>query len=138
MRLQQLFSSLAICLLLVAQPLLAEKFASRGKRDPFLDLMKARQGQVRVEAVPPLSQRPPGLVGLLISEVTVAGTAGNQNRHLVILKGVDNVSYIAHEGSKLYDGHVRSISSSEVVFVRESHSGDEDSRVIKQVLTEQK
>ena len=88
--------------------------------------------------IPPLSQRPPGLAGLLIAEVTVSGTAGNRNTHLVILKGIDGETYIANEGTKLYDGYVRSISSIEVVFVRKGLEENEElDRVVKQVLTEQ-
>jgi len=126
--------------LTVSQPLAAEKFNSRGKRDPFYNLFKAKQAEtIQVGNVPPLSQRPPGLVGLLISEVTVSGTAGNQNTHLVILKGIDKETYIAHEGSKLYDGYIRSISNQEVVFVRNGLEDDANlGRVVKQVLTEQK
>lgn len=143
MRSQQSYSSvrflvLAGCLLLAGQSALAEKFNSRGRRDPFMDLMQTRQAKATAPVIPPLAQRPPGLAGLLIAEVTVAGTAGSRDRHLVILKGIDKVSYIAHEGSRLYDGYVRSISSSEVVFVREGRGEAESSRVVKQVLTEQK
>ena len=141
MRSLQSFSKgvlLLFAALLVFQPLMAEKFNSRGKRDPFYNLFKAQQEEtIQVGTVPPLSQRPPGLAGLLISEVTVSGTAGNSNTHLVVLKGIDGETYIANEGSKLYDGYVRSISSSEVVFVRQGLEENEElGRVVKQVLTE--
>lgn len=120
--------------------LLAEKYTPAGKRDPFISLIKMKKDQsAAIVEPPPLAERPPGLPGLLISEVTVTGTAGNQERKLVILKGVDDSSYIVGAQSKLYDGYIEQISDQEVVFTRQvtdSRGQTRVSKVVKHVKSE--
>ncbi len=98
----------------------AQSYSPGGKRDPFTDLASARQ-QAAPQTVqpPPFAQRPPGLSGLLISEVAVVGTAATNDQRIAILRGVDEFTYVAREGTKLFDGFVETIETDEVVFVRE-------------------
>lgn len=130
---------LALCSTAFAQGI---QFDSQGKRDPFESLLSAkkRPEPVRVLAPPPLEQRPPGLAGLLVSEVTLTGTAESPGSHIAILRGIDNTSYFAREGTKLYNGYVEKITDDEVVFVREqvdTQGKKTISRVTKQIQTEQ-
>ncbi|GAB4233963.1 MAG: hypothetical protein Kow00109_06840 [Acidobacteriota bacterium] len=99
----------------------AVKYDSMGKRDPFLNLLQVTQRPEppRFPAPPPLEQRPPGLAGLLIAEVTVTGIAQGVGSRIALLKGIDGATYFAKEGTKLFDGYVESISTDAVVFVRE-------------------
>ena len=97
-----------------------QEYNSQGKRDPFLDLEESRKEKApKILEPPPLTQRPPGLAGLLISEVTVAGSASNSKMHLVILKGIDEFTYFARVGSKLFDGYLEEISDDKMIFTRE-------------------
>ncbi len=118
----------------------AQTYSQGAKRDPFIDLRKTRKTEApALVQPPPFAQRPPGLSGLLISEVSVQGTAANDQRRLVILKGADEYTYIAREGSRLFDGFVESINSDGVVFVREvldTAGKKTSSKVTKQFYTE--
>lgn len=134
-----LLFSLALCLALTAS-VSAQRFKSREKRDPFLDLRTVlRDRAPKVNVPPPIAKRPPGLPGLLISEVTVTGVASRGDSKIAILKGVDKFTYLAQVGSKLFDGFVAQISASQVVFSREaasSRGGSKTSRVVKHLYTE--
>ncbi len=126
----------------VAGVVQAQKYDSQGKRDPFVPLRTAVKEVVAAPAAPPpLDQRPPGLPGLLISEVTVAGTAGSERERLVILKGIDKATYLARAGSKLYDGALVSITDQEVIFTRETtdvRGKKKTTKVVKRLYTEEK
>lgn len=136
-------ASVAVAVLIVVTflkpvTLFGEKFSPEGKRDPFVRVKAEQVHEFNPPSPPPLSQRPPGLAGLLISEVAVAGTAANRSRNLVILKGVDKVSYIAGPGTKLFNGFLEKITPTEVVFIREelTKTGKEPRRVVKGIYTE--
>ncbi len=134
--------SCGICL---SGELQAQDFDDRGKLDPFIDLNQwIRQEQPEVffseYELPPLSQRPPGLAGLAISEVIVTGLAVGENSKVALLRGTDNFTYIAHENAKLFDGHISQISPEEVVFVQvrtDSTGNTETSEIIKRLFTEE-
>ncbi len=94
-------------------------YDSKGKRDPFISL----RGSVENEAPtmlqpPPLVRRPPGLAGLLIDEVSVAGLVAGRDSTIAVLKGVDGFTYFAKKGDGLFDGLVESIEGEEVAFRR--------------------
>jgi len=116
-------------------------YSPDGKRDPFLAPRQAKDDEPQIVAPPPLDKRPPGLSGLLVSEVTVAGMAGTHQDKVVILKGVDKVSYLARKGSKLFDGYLQVINDNEVVFQREvvdTKGNKRISKVVKRLFTEDK
>jgi len=145
MRLQQHsrvpFSLVFLVLLLsLSASIAAEDYIPGSKRDPFISLLKLRNIRpAEVVQPPPLAQRPPGLAGLLISEVTVSGTAANKKKNLVILRGIDDASYIAGAGSKLYDGFLKEITEDQVIFVREivdTRGNRKTSEVVKRLYTE--
>ncbi len=98
-----------VCSLGLPLELLAQVYNPRGKRDPFIDLQdlfRQQQPQVFIPELPPLSERPLGLVGMAISEVTVTGVAVGEGNRVVILKGVDGFTYLAREENKLFDGYI--------------------------------
>jgi len=145
MRPRRLFVISIYCLVLAAL-LLTElraqgvAYESQGKRDPFLSLIKKEdQEPVTVIPPPPLSERPPGLAGLLISEVSVTGVIAGGGQQMVILAGIDEMTYFAKEGSKLFDGYLDKVSGDQVVFIKEeidSRGEKHTSRVVKQMQTE--
>ena len=130
----------AVLLSAFAATALAQTYSQGAKRDPFIDLRATRKTEApALLQPPPFSQRPPGLSGLLISEVSVQGTAANDKTRLVILKGTDGFTYIAREGIRLFDGFVEAINSDGVVFVREvfdTTGKKTSSRVTKQFYIE--
>jgi hypothetical protein len=138
-----IFLVVFVCSLGLPLELLAQVYNPRGKRDPFINLQeifRQEQPQVFIPELPPLSERPLGLVGLAISEVTVTGVAIGEGRRVVVLKGVDNFTYLAREENKLFDGYVFEISEEEVVFVQEvldPRGGRETLRVVKRLFTEE-
>lgn len=118
-------------------------YDSAGRRDPFTSLIKKAESKEQKAAAfippPPLENRPPGLRGLLIDEVTVIGTAEGSERTIVLLKGIDQMVYFAQTGTKLYDGHIQKISNAEVEFIREQTDtlGKKTvSKVVKRLQTE--
>ena len=117
------------------------KYDSLAKRDPFISLAKKEEKSDAAEMVlpPPLESRPPGLPGLLISEVTVTGMATGPEKEMVILKGIDNSTYFAREGSKLFDGFVQKVTDEQVMFKREqvdTRGKQRVSSVVKRIQTE--
>lgn len=121
------------------EALRAQDYQFAHKRDPFVDLFQLQEKSKPKVHPPKVTQRPPGLAGLLISEVTVVGTAEKPGQSIVILKGTDNYTYVARPGSKLLDGFLDSVSTKEVAFVQElvSDSGVKISKkILKQYYTE--
>ncbi len=133
----------SVCSLGLPLELLAQVYNPRGKRDPFVnlqELFRQEQPEVFIPELPPLSERPLGLVGLAISEVTVTGVAVGEGNRVVILQGVDGFTYLAREENKLFDGYVFEISEEEVVFIQEvldPRGTRETLRVVKRLFTEE-
>lgn len=92
-----LLIGLVALFLQTAVHLQGQQFRSLGKRDPFLNLTRVMQKEEPTLVTPPLAQRPPGLPGLLVSEVIVTGMAVGEVSKVVLLRGVDNFTYLAHE-----------------------------------------
>ena len=118
------------------------EYTPGGKRDPFFNLLKTREQAPPAQIVgpPPLAQRPPGLAGLLVSEVSVGGTASASGKKIAILQGIDDTSYIAREGTKLFNGFIEKIEGSKVVFVRiqvDTRGRETVSRLTKEMQTEE-
>jgi len=138
-----IFLIVLVCGLGLPLELLAQVYNPRGKRDPFIDLQdlfRQEQPAVFIPELPPLSERPLGLVGLAISEVTVTGVAIGEGNQVVILKGVDGFTYLAREENKLFDGYIFEISEEEVVFIQEvldPRGTRETLRVVKRLFTEE-
>ena len=126
--------------LALGMAVMAQQYERQGKRDPFVNPLQAKQKIApRILTPPPFSQRPPGLSGLLISEVTLVGTAASNKQRIAILRGTDKFTYIAREESRLFDGFLETITSEEVTFIREQFdtAGKKmTSKVVKQYYTE--
>ena len=84
-----------------------------GRRDPFVSLLN------RGTDLRPLSERPAGLAGLSINEVSLRGIVLSQGRYLAVLEVPDNKTYILAGDERLFDGSVKSISADGVVFLEE-------------------
>ena len=136
-------ATVASVLLLGSSGIFAQgiKYDNEGKRDPFMSLLKVakRTEPAKILAPPPLDQRPPGLAGLLVAEVTVTGVAKGPNAQMAVLRGIDDISYFAKEGTKLFDGYIEAIHGDTVIFVREqvdTRGNKKITRITKQMQTE--
>lgn len=81
-----------------------------GRRDPFVSLL-ARGSDLRGPA-----NRPPGLAGLLVSEVSVKGIVKGPKGILAMITGPDKRTYIIHPNDRLFDGTVKAITEDAVIF----------------------
>jgi type IV pilus assembly protein PilP len=88
----------------------AYSYDPAGRRDPFISLLG------RGEDPGTTAVRPPGLSGLLISEVTVKGVLRDRTGFMAMLRAPDNKTYTVRVGDKLLDGSVKSINPDKVVF----------------------
>jgi hypothetical protein len=84
-----------------------------GRRDPFRSLLR---GFEDTEEEGPARERPPGLPGMLVEELTVEGIIQTPTGIMAFVLGRDNVSYIIRPGTKLYNGEVAEIQPKKVVF----------------------
>ena len=90
----------------------AYSYDPSGRRDPFVSLT-SRGGDVP----PSAGARPPGLPGLLVSEITVKGVLKSpKGGFIALVQAPDARTYIAHAGDKVLDGTVKAITTDAVVF----------------------
>lgn len=89
-------------------------YQSGGRRDPFRSLLLLRQRELAVPA-----ERPAGLAGFLVNEVTVKAVARYQGRWHAMLVGLNRRSYFTAVGTQLYDGRIIEINAGEVIFEQE-------------------
>jgi hypothetical protein len=67
--------------------------------------------------MPVPGQRPAGLPGMLIGEVTVKGTFKSpKGGFLALLQAPDGRTYTVKQGDKVFDGSVKAITAEAVVF----------------------
>ncbi len=82
-----------------------------GRRDPFLTLigpgndMKSKKGE--------------GASGMAVAEISVRGVLESRGRLVAMVKGPDNKTYIVHQGDRLLDGSIRSITPQGLVIEQE-------------------
>jgi len=89
-----------------------EKFSydPAGRRDPFVSLTEGLQEEEKAK------ERPPGLAGMMIEELTLEGIVATSSGTIAMVQGRDKLSYILRPGTKLYDGEVKDIERRRVVF----------------------
>lgn len=81
-----------------------------GRRDPFVSLV-GRGADAKANA-----NRPAGLAGILINEVSLKGIMRDRSGFVAMVHGPDNKTYIVKPGDRLMDGTVKSIMADAVVF----------------------
>lgn len=81
-----------------------------GRRDPFVSLVG--RGSV-VEAT---GERPAGVPGMLINEVSLKGIMQERSGFIALVQGPDKKTYAIRPGQRLLDGTVKSITQDTVVF----------------------
>jgi hypothetical protein len=94
------------------------------KRDPFVNPLG--------RAITPEGEerpKPPGIAGMMISEVALWGVADFEGKKVAILKGTDGRGYFVYEGEPLWDGKVQSINVEDGTVVFEQEARDKTSPV---------
>lgn len=92
-----------------APPPPAFSYNAEGRRDPFISL--SGRGDPRS-----IANRPSGVPGLLITEITVKGIVRGANGFYALIQGADNKTHTVRTGDRLLDGTVKAITADAVVF----------------------
>jgi Tfp pilus assembly protein PilP len=96
-----------------APPAEAYSYRPDGRRDPFVSLI-ARGTDLRAAA-----NRPAGLAGVAISELTIRGIVRSRDAHVAMIQAPDNRTYIVRQDDRVLDGTVKSITVDTVIFLQE-------------------
>ena len=83
-----------------------------GRRDPFVSLV-GRGTET------PGTNRPAGLAGMLINEVSLKGIVKQSGGFMAMVQGTDKKTYVVRPGQRLLDGTVKSITSDAVIFAQD-------------------
>jgi len=76
-----------------------------GRRDPFLNLLGSGAGATST------SRKGEGASGIAVAEVSVRGVLQSHNGLIAMVQGPDNKTYIVHQGDKLLDGSIKTITA---------------------------
>jgi Tfp pilus assembly protein PilP len=89
----------------------AYSYDPAGRRDPFVSLLR-RGGDQRNAG-----NRPAGVPGLMIGEVTVKGIIKDRSGFIAMIQGPDaKQTFVVRAGEKLMDGTVKAITADGVIF----------------------
>ena len=91
----------------------AYTYRSEGRRDPFLNLIGTGT-ETKVT-----SRKGEGPTGLTVGEITVRGIMQSRGALVAMIQGPDTKTYIVHQGDKLLDGTIKSITPQGLVVVQE-------------------
>lgn len=88
-------------------------YAPEGRRDPFLSLVGTGV-DTRSNA-----RRGDGAAGIGVGELTVRGVIQSRTGLIAMIQGPDNKTYIVHQGDKLLDGTIKTITTQGLVLMQE-------------------
>jgi Tfp pilus assembly protein PilP len=88
-------------------------YEAAGRRDPFLSLI-GTGGEARAT-----SKKADGAAGLSVGEVSVRGIVQSRGSLIAMIRGADNKTYIVHQGDKLSDGTIKTITPQGLIVVQE-------------------
>ena len=89
-------------------------YQADGRRDPFLNLL----GTGTATEPRPVGRRPDGPAGMTLSEITVRGVMQSRDALVAMIAGPDNKTYIVHQGDRLFDGQIKTITHDGLVVVQ--------------------
>lgn len=89
-------------------------YNSDGRRDPFQSLLGT--GGDAKSAPKPTGT---GITGIRVDELSVRGVMQARERLVAMVQGPDNRTYLIHQGDKLADGVVKSITPQGLVLVQD-------------------
>ncbi len=99
-----------------AQPAAPYNYNAEGRRDPFQSLTGGGTGN-DAKALPKPTAA--GIAGIRVDELSVRGIMQSRERLVAMVQGPDNRTYLIHQGDKLADGVVKSITPQGLVLVQD-------------------
>ncbi|MGC4084228.1 MAG: pilus assembly protein PilP [Vicinamibacterales bacterium] len=104
-----------------------------GRRNPFLSLTGGATMADRKAAPKPTGA---GIAGIRVDELSVRGIMQSRERLVAMVQGPDNRTYLIHQGDKLADGAVKSITPQGLVLVQDVSDprAQEKSREVRKPL----
>jgi len=84
-----------------------------GRRDPFVNLLGTGT-DAKLS-----SRKGEGAAGLTVVEISVRGIMQSRGGFVAMIQGPDNKTYIVHQGDKLLDGTIKSITPQGLVVAQE-------------------
>ena len=85
-----------------------------GRRDPFLNLLgTGNEGRAVT------SRRGDGPSGMTLAEVSVRGILQSRGSLVAMIQGPDNKTYIVHQGDKLLDGTIKTVTAQGLIVIQE-------------------
>jgi Tfp pilus assembly protein PilP len=91
----------------------AYTYRADGRRDPFLNLLGLGTD------VKMTSRKNEGPAGLSVDEISVRGVMQSRGALVAMIQGPDNKTYIVHQGDKLLDGTIKTVTPQGLVVVQE-------------------
>ena len=89
-------------------------YQPQGRRDPFLNLLGTGT-EPRVAG----SKKGDGAAGMTTAEISVRGILQSRGALVAMITGPDGKTYIVHQGDKLMDGTIKSITPQGIVVIQE-------------------
>jgi type IV pilus assembly protein PilP len=84
-----------------------------GRRDPFLNLLTSgSEGRT-------MSRRGDGPSSMNLAEISVRGVMQSRGSLVAMIQGPDNKTYIVHQGDKLLDGTIKSVTPQGLIVIQE-------------------
>jgi Tfp pilus assembly protein PilP len=91
-------------------------YKADGRRDPFIGLMAAAgSNAVAASTV----KRADGPAAFLVGEISVRGIMQSRTSLIAMIKGPDNKTYLIHQGDKLADGVVKTVTPQGLVVLQD-------------------
>jgi type IV pilus assembly protein PilP len=84
-----------------------------GRRDPFLSPFGG-SGDSR-----PTSRHGDGPAGMTLAEISVRGIMQSRGTLVAMIQGPDNKTYIVHQGDKLLDGTIKTVTPQGLIVIQE-------------------
>ena len=89
-------------------------YSAEGRRDPFQNLV-GTGGDSKAPAKPTAA----GIAGIRVEELSVRGIMQSRDRLIAMVQGADSRTYLIHQGDKLADGAVKSITPQGLVLAQD-------------------
>ncbi len=88
-------------------------YQTEGRRDPFLNLLNAGNDSRNA------SKRGDGPNSFTVGEISVRGVMQTRAALVAMVQGPDNKTYLVHQGDKLADGVVKTVTPQGLIVVQE-------------------
>lgn len=89
-------------------------YKSDGRRDPFQNL-SGTGGDPKAPPRAPVA----GIAGIRVDDLSVRGVMQSRDRLVAMIQGPDSRTYLIHQGDKLADGAVKSITPQGLVLLQD-------------------